>query len=253
MEKRILGVDLRIFGVLLLGSIVGIIFVIPYSLTIQKPILEKTPLPIPLYVLIPIQVAFNGMLYAFFIFIGLLAARKTSLGTPLLDSWLEKKPFDIKRMLLYAISSGVLAAIAIIVLDIYWFGPRMPSPTMNFQNPPAWQGFLASFEGGITEEVLLRLFLMSLLVWVFTMIKKGNWAYWVSILLAGLLFGAGHLPTAAMIWKLTGMVIARTLVLNGLAGLVFGWLYWRYGLESAMVAHFSADIVLHVIAPLIAG
>jgi membrane protease YdiL (CAAX protease family) len=253
MEKRILGVDLRIFGILLLASIAGIICVIPYSLTIQKPILEKTPLPIPLYVLIPMQVAFNAMLYAFFIFIGLLAARKTNLGTPLLDSWLEKKFFDMKRMLLYAIPSGVLAAIAIIVLDVYGFGPRMPSPVMSFQNPPAWQGFLASFEGGITEEVLLRLFLMSLLVWVFTKIKKGNWIYWVSIFIASLLFGAGHLPTAAMIWKLTGVVIARTFVLNGLAGLVFGWLYWKYGLESAMVAHFSADIVLHVIMPLVAG
>jgi membrane protease YdiL (CAAX protease family) len=253
MERRILGVDLKIFGLLLLGSIVGIICVIPYSLTIQKPILEKTPLSIPLYVLIPMQVAFNAMLYAFFIFIGLLAARKTTLGTPLLDSWLERKPFEMKRMLLFAIPLGVLAAITIIVLDVYWFGPRMPLPAMGFENPPVWQGFLASFEGGITEEVLLRLFLMSLFVWVFTLIKKGNWAYWVSIFLTSLLFGAGHLPTAAMIWHLTGVVIARTIVLNGLAGLVFGWLYWKYGLESAMVAHFSADIVLHVIMPMVTG
>jgi membrane protease YdiL (CAAX protease family) len=36
-------------------------------------------------------------------------------------------------------------------------------------------------------------------------------------------------------------------VLNSLAGLVFGWLYWRRGLKAAMVAHFSADLVLHVL------
>jgi hypothetical protein len=35
-------------------------------------------------------------------------------------------------------------------------------------------------------------------------------------------------------------------VLNGIGGIVFGWLYWRNGLESAMTAHFSADIVVHV-------
>jgi len=40
--------------------------------------------------------------------------------------------------------------------------------------------------------------------------------------------------------------------LNGLGGLAFGWLYWKQGLESAMIAHFSADIVLHVITPLVA-
>ena len=31
---------------------------------------------------------------------------------------------------------------------------------------------------------------------------------------------------------------------------VFGWLYWKRGLEMAIVAHFGADIVLHVITPL---
>lgn len=31
---------------------------------------------------------------------------------------------------------------------------------------------------------------------------------------------------------------------------VFGWLYWKKGLESAMIAHFSADIIIHVCLPL---
>jgi len=42
-------------------------------------------------------------------------------------------------------------------------------------------------------------------------------------------------------------VISRAVVLNGLGGICFGWLYFTYGLESAMIAHFSADIILHVI------
>jgi membrane protease YdiL (CAAX protease family) len=33
-------------------------------------------------------------------------------------------------------------------------------------------------------------------------------------------------------------------------GILFGWIYWKKGLEAAMVAHFSTDIVLHVIFPL---
>ena len=40
--------------------------------------------------------------------------------------------------------------------------------------------------------------------------------------------------------------------MNDLAGLAFGWLYWKRGLESAMLAHFSADMTVHVIAPLVA-
>ena len=45
-------------------------------------------------------------------------------------------------------------------------------------------------------------------------------------------------------------MVARTVMLNGLAGLGFGWLYWRQGFESAVLAHFCADLVLHVAAPL---
>jgi membrane protease YdiL (CAAX protease family) len=48
-------------------------------------------------------------------------------------------------------------------------------------------------------------------------------------------------------------VILYLLSLNGIASLLFGYLFWRHGLESAMVAHFCADIVLQVIAPALLG
>jgi membrane protease YdiL (CAAX protease family) len=74
--------------------------------------------------------------------------------------------------------------------------------------------------------------------------------FWVAIVVAAVLFGIGHLPAAGKIWGLGEIVIARTVVLNAIAGIVFGWLYWKRGLEMAMLGHFSADIVLHVLAPL---
>ena len=58
------------------------------------------------------------------------------------------------------------------------------------------------------------------------------------------------LTTLASLVPLTPLVIARTVVLNGLLGIIFGWLYWRHGLEAAMISHFSADIVLHVLLAL---
>ena len=39
---------------------------------------------------------------------------------------------------------------------------------------------------------------------------------------------------------------------NGVPGVIFGWLFRRFGLITAIVAHFSADVVLHVIGPMIA-
>ena len=70
--------------------------------------------------------------------------------------------------------------------------------------------------------------------------------FWIADLLAAVLFGLGHLPLTSMLAPLTVLIVIRAVVLNGLLGLAFGYLYWTRGLESAMVAHFSADLLLHV-------
>jgi hypothetical protein len=69
--------------------------------------------------------------------------------------------------------------------------------------------------------------------------------FWLAIVVSAILFGLGHLPAAASIWALTPIVIVRTITLNALLGIPFGWLYWRWGLEYAMLSHFCADLVLH--------
>jgi membrane protease YdiL (CAAX protease family) len=48
---------------------------------------------------------------------------------------------------------------------------------------------------------------------------------------------------------ITPLVVGAAIFLNGIAALAFGWLYRRNGLESAMVAHFTADFVLYVVGP----
>ena len=98
---------------------------------------------------------------------------------------------------------------------------------------------------------------MTLLVWIFFKIKKTedgkptNADMWLAIILAAVIFGIGHLPTLLAITTPSPLLIVRTIVINCVAGIIFGWLYWKKGLESAMISHFSADIVLHVILPLI--
>jgi hypothetical protein len=38
----------------------------------------------------------------------------------------------------------------------------------------------------------------------------------------------------------------RALVLNGVAGIAFGYLYWKDGLEAAMIGHMSAHVVMQI-------
>ena len=74
---------------------------------------------------------------------------------------------------------------------------------------------------------------------------------WVSIILASIVFGLGHLPATSAIMAITPAVVLRAILLNGVGGVVFGWLFFRKGLEFAMISHFSLDIVLHVLLPLL--
>ena len=97
---------------------------------------------------------------------------------------------------------------------------------------------------------------MSLFAWLGGFVSKTqdgkptSAVFWIANLLAAVLFGLGHLPATEMIIPLTPLVITRAILLNGIGGIIFGWLYWKRGLEAAMIAHFSADIVLHVLLAL---
>ena len=76
-------------------------------------------------------------------------------------------------------------------------------------------------------------------------------AFWTANLLAALAFGLGHLPATAVLVPLTPTLVVRAVVLNGILALLFGDTYRRWGFEMAVLAHFSSDIALHVIPPLV--
>jgi len=252
---------LKIFFILLSACILGVAAVLPYTLDLQKNALKN--LPVSLWVLIPIQILQSGVMFALALGIGLLLAGRIGLGLPILEAKLAGEPVleQIKSILPVSILIGVLGSILIIVLDIYIFGPALAAEigdkaslvNLRGPQPAAWKGLLASFYGGVNEEVLLRLFLMSLLVWLGKFLSKTEsgqptaLVFWVSNILASVLFGLGHLPATATLVPLTPLVIARAVVLNGLLGIALGYLYWKRGLESAMISHFTADLVLHVL------
>jgi membrane protease YdiL (CAAX protease family) len=75
-------------------------------------------------------------------------------------------------------------------------------------------------------------------------------AFWVVNILAALFFSLAHFGNySALEISLTFGLIWKTIVGNSLAALVFGWLYWKRGLESAMLTHFLLDVCIYVLAP----
>jgi membrane protease YdiL (CAAX protease family) len=148
-----------------------------------------------------------------------------------------------------------LVGTSVFILDRFAFAIVIEPVTASQAEPPLWQRILVSFYGGICEEVLARLFLMTLVVWITYKLRRTregmptNTGIWLSIIIVSAVFGLGHLPMTATFMEITPVAVIRAIVLNGIAGIVFGWLYWKNGLESAMISHFSTDIILHVILP----
>lgn len=247
-------IDWKLFALLLCTGIFGVLAVFPYVLTTQASVFADIPLSIP--VILAVSLVQTTVLLSISIFIGLWLGKQVGLGAPLLSKILKREPIDrkLRTVGLLSVSLGALAGILIIAFDFVF---QFFMPPVSTSNVPLWQSFLASFYGGIVEELLLRFFLVTLLVWVlWRMYQKRNGAPSKTIVLiaigsAAIIFGLGHLPATAALTIITPLVILRAIVLNGIGGIVFGWLFWKKGIEAAIIAHFTADIMLLVLFPII--
>ena len=165
----------------------------------------------------------------------------------------------MRSSLLLAFSGGLVLAIIIAVFDQLFLplmGEEMQAAT-GFEVHPLVQLAMGMLYGGITEEILLRWGVMSVLVWlgwiVFQRAKKPPtpFLFWAGIILAAVLFGVAHLPAMASMVELNTMIIIRTVSLNAIGGIFYGWLFWRRNLETGMVAHASTHIgffILNILA-----
>jgi len=224
------------------------VLVIPYQVALVPELAEMGVL---LYVSAFIQ---GVVIFSVVTFLGLLLVGKVGFELPVIEG--ENRWENLKSVLKPSILLGLLSGVLIILADIA-FQAMSISLFQEAIHVPVWVAFLASFYGGIAEEVLMRLFLMTLIIWLLSLFKKtkdeapANWSVWTAIILASVVFGLGHLPLTSELVGLTPMVVVRAIVLNGIGGVIFGWLYWKKGLVAAMIAHFSTDIVLHIITPMI--
>jgi hypothetical protein len=237
---------LLLFGIGLFGALCAI----PYSLSIvaRPGRIHATRL----HFRIISQLAQTALLLAIATGFGLWAAHSIGLGAPILEYLLTHRAINTQfwQMLFPAVASGVVAAFMALLGDLFFFSPRLSFHAQNLETKPAlWKGLLASIYGGVTEEILSRLFIFSVLGWLLSRIPPPRTTLtspelWVVNFVVAVLFGLGHLPVMRATLDLTPLAVVRSMALNGLPSLIFGWLYWQYGLEAAMIAHFCADIIL---------
>ena len=159
-----------------------------------------------------------------------------------------------KKPLVAALIISVIGGLALILPDLLFFGKYEQALLDVYAVKPTIPYLLATVTyGAVIEEVMLRLFMMSLVAFVLHLLferKRDGVSTAVLVaanVVSALLFAVGHLPANDMMFGLTPMIVIRCILLNGVFGLAFGWLYRRFGLRYAMIAHGGCHVVSKMI------
>jgi hypothetical protein len=241
---------LILFGLGMLG-VLSFLLVDLNALVALLPVPAGTNLPPAIKVLSLIQ---PTLIVAVAVLLGVALSPKVGLSAPLAESINSgARSFTfVKSQLISGLLGGLVGAASILLIfavfktllstdmlvRIQQFGKLLPMPTRLLY-------------GGIAEELLLRWGFMTLLVWagwrVFQkrLARPTSACFVVAILLSAFVFGAGHLPVAFMLFpQPTISLVVFVILANSAFGVVAGSLYWKYGLESAMVAHMIVHLLL---------
>lgn len=189
------------------------------------------------------------------VIVGTILYQKVNLKVPLIEKMvgIKNDNLNTSHILKYGILGGVLSGILLSLVGII-FNPILPAEFLELGEslkPSLAARFLY---GGLTEEILMRFGLMTLLVWIASKIFKGTKpiAYWTGIIIASIIFALGHFPIAYQAVENPSMgLLTYILIGNTIGGLIFGWLYWKKGLESAFIAHIFAHVIMVIAEPII--
>jgi membrane protease YdiL (CAAX protease family) len=180
-------------------------------------------------------------------------------------SWKESRP-EILALCVRSLRIGVglfLISILAVVPQLIIFGDTAP-PGTNAQaisQHHAVVGVMTKMlmvKGAsslvlgapIFEEVEFRLFLLSLIAWLcarmmpFRRNDLPRAALWTAILVSGFAFGLMHVASGQSIgwwrpWYLQLLTDPRSY-----GGVVLGYVYWRWGLESSIAAHSIWNVLV---------
>ncbi len=247
----------RLFLILWLAGLTGVLSVLLIdldALVAFMPVPAGTEIPTITPALKLLSLIQPAIILSVAVLVGVFLASKVGLTSPVAEAAASSGDSisAFKPEIIPGIVGGLAGGVAIVLIAavskpflspevvqrIGEFGKFLPLPTRLLY-------------GGITEELLLRWGVMTLLVWAaWRLFQKGQGspkpAFFVAaILISSLVFGIGHLPVAFMLFSETTLALTLFVIVgNSAFGFIAGYLYWKKGLESAMLAHVLTHIVL---------
>ena len=249
MKKNKLTFGLIIFGLGLIGILSLLTMEIPLPLEAEAVLNNLSPIQKKLVILgNPILMLIISVV------IGTILFKKVNLKSPIIEKIVGiEESVDYSEIFKFGVLGGIISGILLSLVGLL-FNPILPEEFLALGEslkPTLAARFLY---GGLTEEILMRFGLMTLVVWIASKIFKGAIpiAFWIGIIIASLLFALGHFPIAyqAVDTPSTGL-LTYILIGNTIGGLIFGWLYWKKGLESAFLAHIFAHVIMVIAEPML--
>lgn len=209
---------------------------------IIEEVIEKAGSKELLIIISVIQIALYSSIFGI---IGIILSNKIGLWKKF-----EKNKNAIKTTIVISIIGGL----ALSFLDRYVFGAFIDPVARSYDAKPTIEYIIASFTyGAVFEEILLRLFLMTLISWIISKIfyKKGQIptkVFIISNIICALLFAAGHIPaTIQTFGYVDGIILFRCFLMNGLFGIGFGYLYRKYSIHYSIISHFGIHLISKII------
>ncbi len=210
------------------------------------------------------------------VLIGVWLAPKVGLHAPASEALAERNPFmpALRPQIVPGLVAGLASGVAIVAV---WVITKPFLPAEFVARALEFNKFIPHavrvLYGGFTEELLLRWGLMTFLVWILFAIfgkpaarsakdeaavstdesvrepnpssRPSGIFFIIAIVVSAVVFGLGHLPVASLLaGGLTVPIVIYVITANSIFGIVAGFLYWRRGLEAAMLAHIFAHVVL---------
>jgi hypothetical protein len=242
--------SMKVFTVLWLIGMVGVISLWWMNL----PIPESEELQMPLWGIKLLSLIQPTFLLSVAVLVGVTLAHKVGLSAPLAEAIVNgtSMRLAIQPQLLSGIIGGLVGGIMVTAIQVCAKFVLPPDFVMKAEELSAGTPlFVRVLYGGIAEELILRWGMMTLLVWLgWRVVSQGQGepsalCFVVGIALSAFLFGLAHLPLVfALETQVTVSLITYVIVGNSVFGLIAGYLYWRKGLEAAMISHMLVHVVM---------
>ena len=167
MRRRLAEVNWKAFALLMAAGLLGVVAVFPFALELLGSSIPQAP-DVSMPTVLALALLQNGVLLAVAILIGMILSKRVGLRMPLIQAWTTgTRPSLAEARVLPALLAGAAVGAVLVAIEASVFLRHLSGAMHSLFAIPFWKRLLgAVVYGGITEELLMRLFLMALVAWL---------------------------------------------------------------------------------------